>query len=104
MTTKRFNEGTNLVVTVNFRSDGVATVPANVHWKLRNLTNDSTVVDWTAVAAGSEVSIDISAAHLAIIDDDNQREVQELTVAANYGLASQVPETIRWNVVNLSAL
>ncbi len=104
MTTKRFNEGTNVVVTVNFRSDGVATVPANVYWTLRNLTAGTTVVDWTAVTAGSTVSIDIDAQYLAIVDDDNDRELQELTVAANYGLPGQVPETIRWNVVNLGSL
>lgn len=101
---RKFNEGTNVVATVNFRDPDGAATPTNVYYTLRNATANKTVVDWTSVTPGSEVEIDIAADYVAIEDRCNDREVQELTVAADYGLDTQVPHTLRWTVVNLGAL
>ena len=100
---KTFNEGSNIVATVNIRSEGVGTTPANVYWTLRNITADKTIVDWTQVSAAASLEIDIAAQYVRIEDDSNPREIQELTVPANYGTAGQVPEVVRWTVKNLSA-
>lgn len=100
---KTFNEGSNIVATVNIRSDGVGTTPANVYWTLRNITANKTIVDWTQATATAVVEIDIASQYIRIEDDSNPREIQELTVAANYGQAGQVPEVVRWTVKNLSA-
>lgn len=99
-----FKEGTNLRVTVNFSSNGAPVVPTTIHYKLRNDTEDVTVIDWTAVGVpAAEIEIDIPAQSVKIEDSERQREVQELTVVADKDLPTQVPDYVRWNVINIGA-
>lgn len=98
-----FNEGTNLLVTARFADNGVPVVPTTVHYKLRNKTEDVTIIDWTSVTPAAEVQINIPAQSVKLEDSEREREVQELTVVADKDLATQVPGTVRWNVINIGA-
>lgn len=99
-----FDEGEALEVPFRFLdSGGNETTPATLEYKLRNLTEDVTEVDWTTVTPASSGTINVSALNVRIVDDRNRREVQELTLVANRGLATQKPHVITWYVKNLSA-
>lgn len=98
-----FKEGTNLRVTVNFSASGAPVVPTTIHYKLRNDTEDVTVIDWTSVTPAAEIQISIPAQSVKIEDSERQREVQELTVVADKDLSTQVPDYVRWNVINIGA-
>ena len=99
-----FYEGTNVIATVNFRADGAAFPPNTVHWTLRNETADAEVVALTSVTAADSVEISISAAYITIHDGRNKREKYSLTVFSDYGLATQIPEVVKFWVTNISAL
>ena len=67
----------------------------------RAIRRESEAKGRDAVAAASSASIAITATHNAIQDDGNVSERKQLTVAADYGLATQVTETAEWVVTNV---
>jgi hypothetical protein len=105
MSTKRFNEGTNVVARVNFLDDrGAGSAPSTVHYTLRNVTHNRVVIDWTEVSPAATIEIDIPASFITLVNQGASHEVQELTVVANKDLPTQIPNLTTWRVVNLRAI
>jgi len=70
---------------------------------LWNLTADTLITDWTSVTASDSVEISIPAGSLVMANSNNKRELFELTVVANKDLDTAIPETVRFNIINLRA-
>jgi len=94
-----FREKTSLRVTVRLRP----TAGTTLEYLLRNLTEDVTEVDWTAVTPLETAVIDLSAENIRIADDRNRREVYELTVVSDRNTAQAVPFSKQFYVQNQNA-
>ena len=97
-----FREGSAFTATAYFRdrATAAASTPTNVYYRVDCLTSGQTVQDWTAGTPGASASIAVTAANNDIVSDSNQYEIKQLTVAADYGLATQVTESAVWTVTN----
>lgn len=95
-------EGSAFTATAYFRdrATAAASTPTNVYYRVDCLTTGQQVQDWTAGTPGASTSIAVTAANNAIQSDSNQYELKQLTVAADYGLATQVTESAVWTVTN----
>ena len=95
-------EGSAFTATAYFRdrATSAASTPTNVYYRIDCLTTAQTVTDWTAATPGASEDIAITATENAIRSDGNQYELKQLTVAADYGLATQVTESVTWTVTN----
>lgn len=97
----RVNEGSSFVATAFFREDGDESTPTNVYYAIHNLTTGETVQDWASVSAAANVSISVTAAHNAISSQCNRAEKRQLTVDADHALATQVRESVVYEVENV---
>jgi len=88
-----YNEHTGVEFTAWFTSNpGVPTLPLSVHYRLRCLTNDLVLQDWTELApeiiadetgiTGVKVVIDVDGALNVLQDSNNRRETKQLQVVA----------------------
>jgi hypothetical protein len=96
-----YDEYTALVVTARFRNRQREVIPATVHYKLRNKSTNSTLIDWTEIPADNDVSVSVSAQ--TNVANRYAREELELTIAANKDTANQVTKQTRWYVNNRRA-
>lgn len=80
---------------------GAAVSPSTLRYRLRDVTNCRTIVDWTDLTPGSYVDIPIDAQSNAIYNACNPYEDHALTVQANYGTDTQFADEIRYAVQNL---
>lgn len=96
-------ENSQHVVDVTFRDRATVanTAPTNVYYRIDDLTTCKTVLDWTSVSADDEVSITVTPAQNAMQCHGNERETRQLTVAADYGLATQFMDTMTFDVENI---
>lgn len=94
----KFNELTSLRVTSRFRSGRNEVTPATVHYKLRNNTTNTTLVDWTEVEASPTVEIDLDAQDLVA---RSKLDEIEITIAADKGTEDQVTDIKTWQIRNL---
>jgi hypothetical protein len=98
----RIRDSSALTVIARFRdrATDADVIPTSVQYRIDCLNNCVEVKDWTAVSAAEEVSI-------ATTPDDNEcitrHEVQRnmLTVAADFGLATQFVDCIEYSIDNL---
>ena len=96
----RISEGSGITVTARFLDAGAATTPTNVRYRLDNLDSGITGADWTPVSTGTTASI-------AIPGSTNECRTQlpieqwQLTVSADYGLATEFREAFLYEVRNL---
>lgn len=99
----RWNEGSSFTATANFRtrSNGTASTPTTIHYRLDCLTTGTELADWTSVLAASSVAITVTGAHNAIQNDGDEYEVKQLTVILDQGLDTQQTAVVQWRVENL---
>lgn len=92
---------------------GVPAVPFSAHWRLRCVTNDRTLVDWTEATpevltgaagemVGVRVLIDVPGALNALIGSGNRREVKELQIMAAKDTEREYTEVLQYAVVPIS--
>jgi hypothetical protein len=98
-----FKEGSafSLPVYLRNRAAAAAATPTTIHWRLDCVSTQTTVVDWTSVAAASSFTLSITGAHNAIQGEGNAIEVKQVTVKTDDGLSTQYVETVRYRVENL---
>jgi hypothetical protein len=96
-------ESSQHVITAKFKDRATATlvVPTNISYRIDCLTTGAAVLDWTTVSADDEITITITATQNAMQDQCRSYEIKELTVAADYGLATQFIESVTYHVENL---
>lgn len=101
----RVNEGQAFTATAYFRtrSTAAAGTPTSVKYRVDCLTTQTELADWTSVTPSTSASIAITATHNAIQSDSNVTERKQLTVASDYGLATQAIESVTWEVLNLDS-
>jgi hypothetical protein len=98
------NEGSACTVTAYFRnraSAAAATTPTTVQYRLDCLTTGREILSWTTVTPAVNVSLGITGAQNAILNDCNSLERKQLTVMLDEGLSTQYRETAVWTVENL---
>ncbi len=98
----RIRERSSLTVIARFRdrATDADVTPTTVKYRIDCLNNCVEVQDWTAVTAAAEVSILTTPDNNECITrDELQRNM--LTVAADYGLATQFTECIDYSIDNL---
>ena len=87
-------EGSTVTFTVRFfDASGDPVIPLTARYRIKDLTNDRVVRDWTAIDAADTVDIPIIASDNNVLDRDrrNRKRIEErsLVVQANYGTDSQ---------------
>lgn len=99
------NEKSGLEFEAWFESEtGAPVAPPSVHWRLRNLTADEVVQDWSAVdyeivfgtggeIAGYRATIDVPGALNVLEDRANRRETFELMVVSDKDGDRELSET-----------
>lgn len=94
-------------------SAGLPSLPPTAHWRLRCVTNDRTLQEWTEVTpeivtgdAGEttaiRVGIDIPGALNMLIERANRREVRELQVVAAKDTDREYSGTLQYGVTAMS--
>lgn len=83
------------------RATAAASAPSTIKYRVDCLTTGQTLTDWTTVSPATSTSIAITSTHNAIQGSGTERK--QLTVAANYGLSTQVTESAAWEVEDNSA-
>jgi hypothetical protein len=98
----RINERSSLTVIARFRDRGTDAdvTPSLVKYRIDNASNGVEILDWTSIAAAAEVSIATTPdQNDCTVRDETQRN--RLTVAADFGLASQFNESFEYTIRNL---
>lgn len=97
---RRINEGSSMVITATFRnrSTSETAVPTNVKYRLDG--EHGQITGWTDVIASTVATITLSPAQTAIINNSRSVETRVLSVAADYGLATQYIEPMIFQVRN----
>jgi hypothetical protein len=101
---REFSEGNALTVTVRFRASNEAVIPTTAHYKLVNITADTTVVDWTSVVPDAEIEIDLSAIDLRVSSRNRRYEIFEITAVSDKDTADQAAKAERFKLKNLNAI
>ncbi len=102
---KVINEGSGCTITARYYgNDGRALSPATVRWRLKDITNNRVLRDWSSITpSGTSDTITVPASLNAIYDDRRQYQDHALSVEANVGLDNQFASEITYKVKNLSA-
>lgn len=79
--------------------------PASLRYRIRDVSNDRIVRDWTILTPAELVDIFVSAPDNEIYDDDSRRrnhfEERVISVQANYDTDSQYADEYRYLIKNL---
>lgn len=99
----RVKEASQHVITAKFkdRSTAALVVPTSIRYRIDDLNTGVAVLDWTSVSAASAITLTITSTQNALRDQCAAREVRELTVAADYGLATQFVDAVRFTLENV---
>jgi hypothetical protein len=91
------------VLNVTFRDRAtVANVtPTNIRYRIDDLTNCATILDWTAVSPDDEITLTITPTQNELQSQCNREEKRQVTVAADYGLSSQFMDSVCFDVENI---
>ncbi len=101
---KPVNESSACTVTAQFYGvDGLPSTPNTVRGRLRDVTNNRVLQDWTDLSAASSVDIQVPASLNDIYNDRKALQEHALAVQAEYGQDDQYTDEIRYKVKNLSA-
>lgn len=84
-----------------FDPNDVAVTPQTARYRLKDVTNDRVVIDWTDLTPATSVDIDVDAEDNRIYDTANASEERVLSVQANYGQANQYADEERYVIENL---
>jgi hypothetical protein len=106
MTREVVEEASASTVRARFFGPGnVATTPANVRYRIKDVSNDRIVTDWTEVPAAEIVVIDITADENLIYRDSSRKfkrhEQRVFVLQANFGLTTQSSKEIPYQIRNL---
>ena len=106
MSTNVVKEGNPLTFTVNFfDSTNTAVVPTTVRYRIKDLTNNRVVLDWTSVTPASSVDFTITPTQNAIYDQDTRNrlryEERSVVVQADQGTDDQFVDEYLYRVINL---
>jgi hypothetical protein len=106
MTREVVNEASTMSVEAKFyNKTNQLSTPTSIRYRLKDVTNDRVVTDWTDVTPASSIEIEITAEENAVYLDGSrpfQRfEERVLVVQANYDTDTQYAEEIRYLIKNL---
>jgi hypothetical protein len=98
-------EASQHIVNVTFRDRATAAnvTPTNIRYRIDDLTTGVVVLDWTAVSADDEIAITITPTQNAL-QCQGRDSLRELTVAADYALATQFVDSVRFTLENLQGV
>lgn len=98
-------ESSACTVRVRFFDDNdVPATPTTARWRLRDVTNERLLQEWTDITVASPVVTIIVPASLNAISNDRRRfQEHALSVQANVGETEQYTDEVRYKVQNLSA-
>lgn len=100
-----YNEGQSFTATFKFfDSDWVASSPVSLRYRIDDLTNGSTVRDWTIVTAASEVDIEVTPDDNDIVDTGNRSERRQMVIQTNYDTDTQSVQKVDWIIENLQGV
>lgn len=96
------NEGSAVVFRTRFfDADDVAVTPTTARYRLRDLTNCRTIIDWTELVPAHSIDIPITATSNAIYSTCTGEQQNCLTVQANYATDNQFAEETHYVLRNL---
>jgi hypothetical protein len=97
------NEKSPVQMTMVFTDfDGSPLIPTTVEWRLDNRTEDTQIVDWTALGSpASTMTVTVPGSNNVIADDTHAREVMIFGVRLDSGLAGEAHSQHAYNVKNL---
>lgn len=100
-----YNEGQSFTATFKFfDSDWVASSPTTLRYRIDDLTNGTTVRDWTTVTPAAVVDIEVTPSDNDIVDTGHERERKQMVIQTNYGTDTQSVQTIDWFVDNVQGV
>lgn len=100
-----YNEGQSFTATFKFfDSDWVASSPTTVRYRIDDVTNGSTVRDWTVVTPAAVLNIEVTPSDNDISDTGNKSERKQMVVQTNYGTDTQSVQTIDWYITNVQGV
>lgn len=95
-------EGSVCTIRARFFNDlRVPTVPTTARYRIRDVTNNRTVVDWTDVTPDTFVDIQIAPESNAIYRDSLTFQENALVMQADAGLSTQWVDEVRYQITNL---
>lgn len=103
---KVISENSEITVTVTRRdSGGNLTAPTTLEWRLKCLTTNQVLSDWTTVTSPqAQQSVTVAASLNAIQDDSNPYEDKEIAFRVNSGASGEEIQVDRYRVRNWSAV
>lgn len=98
--TRKINERSVMTVVARFRdrSTNLDVTPTNVKYRLDGDCGE--IVGWTTATPGTTASIVLTADNTKILNCTRALETKTLSVAADYGLATQFIESMDFQVRN----
>lgn len=99
-------ESSRHTIDVKFKDRATAALstPTNISYRIDDLATGAVVLDWTSVSADDEITLTVTPTQNALQDQCNAYEVREVSVASDYGLATQVIDSVTYTVENLAGV
>jgi len=85
-----------------FNALSLPALPTTARYRLRDITNNRTVVDWTDVIPGTSVDVTILPESNAIYRDSVAYQEHAFVMQADSGLSTQWTDEVRYQIQNLS--
>jgi hypothetical protein len=100
------NELSSAQLTISFLDErGNAMTPVTVDYRIDCMTTERAILPWTSAGApSSTMTITITSAQNAIINEANGFETKMVTVRANYGETTEFTSQYAYQVENLPGL
>ena len=99
---ERVREGSGCTIRARFFSDlKTPTVPVTARYRLRDVTNNRVIVDWTDVTPDIYVDVQVAPDSNAIFRNSVSYQEHAFVVQADSGLATQWTDEVRYQVLNL---
>lgn len=87
-----------------YGADGQPSTPTGIQWRLRDVSSNRVLQDWTALATGATtVEITVPADLNVIVDDRRRYEEHAIAIRAEPGDDGQYIEELIYQVKNLKA-
>lgn len=94
-------EGSSFNATAYFRNGATSSTPSNAYYRVDCLKTGTVLQGWTALSASTSITIAMTSTFNAIQDQNNDRELKQLTIAADYGLSTENRDAAEYWVKNL---
>jgi hypothetical protein len=100
------DEATACRVRARFFGPGnIATIPATVRYRNKDVSNDRIVTDWTEVSADEVITIEVTADENRVYRDSSRKfqqfEKRVVVVQANFDMPTQASREIPYLIRNL---